>query len=418
MGRQLFARYPVFRQTVLELDDVYHRVVGISLIDSTGLFSTPATEPPIELPKLGWPVAITCPALAMLHIALFDLLQSLGIRPDCMIGHSAGETPILYASGAGSKAMAVEVAIARGLAMTSTETLSAGMAALGCNAENAQSVIERAKKGYDEGLLSISCYNAPESVSISGSNELLDRAVSIAKEDGLFAARIRTFVPGHCAYMHNCEENYRGRMREIFSRYDGDFVPKIPAYSTCSGDITVKQFNADYYWKNCLNPVQFNSGIGSILESQKLSSRQVVFLEISPHAVLASSILAKGVDPNFVLCPMKRSSPTKPIDETAQLLETVGKLSLLGVNSLDLAAVCGPVDYAFRPWLNYPLVSRKVQPHKRFEASAAQTVQAPILSPIFKHPRTTCADLVNHAVLGEPIMPMTGFIELVSYSYI
>jgi hypothetical protein len=48
---------------------------------------------------------------------------------------------MLYASGAGSKAMALEVAIARSKAMKMTEPLGAGMAALGCGYEEAVKIV-------------------------------------------------------------------------------------------------------------------------------------------------------------------------------------------------------------------------------------------------------------------------------------
>ncbi|KAI0032769.1 hypothetical protein K488DRAFT_49166, partial [Vararia minispora EC-137] len=413
MGRQLFSRYPVFRHTILELDAHYREICGQSMIETTGLFTDRDVQPTIELPTHGWPVAITCPALAMVHIALYDLLLSIGLRADAFVGHSAGETPLIYTSGAGPKEMALEIAIARGRAMTRTEVMDAGMAALACNSDRAEAILSRACEEQAGGEVSISCYNAPESVTISGSNVLLDRAVEIARAEKLFAQRVRTFVPGHSAYMDACEALHKSLMGNVFSRYPNLVAPTVPVYSTCSNTITVEEFSADYYWNNCRNPVKFSSAIFSILESRKNSTRNTVFVEVSPHAVLSSSILAHGVDPAHVLCPMHRSTPSKPVDESIHLFHALGKISVLGVNDIDLRPLYGSALLQTGRWLRYPLIPRSIPPHKTFvDTQGTMSHKGLEVTPIFKHPRSTFSDLTDHAVLGSSTFPMTGFIEL------
>ena len=39
MGKVLFATYPMFREGILELDAIYERVTGSSLVKTTGLLS-------------------------------------------------------------------------------------------------------------------------------------------------------------------------------------------------------------------------------------------------------------------------------------------------------------------------------------------------------------------------------------------
>ncbi|KAJ7727029.1 hypothetical protein B0H14DRAFT_2640971 [Mycena olivaceomarginata] len=305
-----------------ELDDVYRRVTGASLIESTGLFA-PSASPTITLSDLGWPTILAASSVAMVQIALCDLLKSVGIVPDMVVGHSAGETAAVYASGAGPKAMAIEIAIARGEAMTCTESKEVGMVSLGCSAPRAGELIASVIAN-DTGVLEVSCLNAPDSVSVSGTATLLDKLVDLARQKNIFAQRIRTMLPAHSSFMDGIKSNYLAKMNDIFARYPGSHVPKIPVYSTCRAD---------------QKPVLFSKAVSDLL------SASPVFLEVACHPVLASFILARGVVDSRVLCPMRRPSgktrPSVSSNESTLFLTTLGRLSLLGSNSLDLSGLYG-----------------------------------------------------------------------------
>ncbi|KAJ7463693.1 hypothetical protein FB451DRAFT_1042909, partial [Mycena latifolia] len=415
MGRQLFAEYPVFRNTVIELDDVYRRIRGVSLMETTGLFTLAGSlrsAPTVTLPDFGWPVTITVSAIAMVQIAMFDLLSSLDIVPDMMLGHSAGETAILYASGAGSKAMAMEVAIARGEAMACTESGEVGMAMLACSAQGASELISRVTAN-DIGIMELSCFNTPDSVAVSGTAALLDKLVAVAKDEEIFAQRIRTMVPGHSSFMDCIKGDYLARMDEIFARYPGSHAPRIPVYSTCRDKMFIEVFTAEYFWDNCRNAVLFSKAI-----SDALASSSPVFLEISCHAVLSSSILAREVPDSRVLCPMRRISAKEghfaALTEPEIFLDTLGRLSLLGVNSLDLSGLYGPSAYKSK-LIEHPLAVRTIPPPKSLSPRLLQSVApnwGPLSSSNLRISKSSHPDLAEHVINGEPILPATGFIEL------
>jgi hypothetical protein len=54
VGRQLFQAYPVFRQSILELDEVFKARTGTSMIHDIGLFGSSSGKP---LPSV-WFVSI------------------------------------------------------------------------------------------------------------------------------------------------------------------------------------------------------------------------------------------------------------------------------------------------------------------------------------------------------------------------
>ncbi|KAJ7659556.1 hypothetical protein DFH06DRAFT_1402502 [Mycena polygramma] len=413
MGRQLFAEYPVFRNTVLELDEVYRRVKGVSLLESTGLFITPGSRsisPTVMLPDFAWPAVITLAATAMVQIAMFDLLKSIGIIPEVMLGHSAGETPVLYASGAGPKEMAMEIAIARGDCMASVESPEVGMAMVSCSADRALTLIAHVTSSA-HGVLEISCFNAPESITFSGSSALLDQLVDLARREGLYAQRLRTLVPSHSSLLDDIKCDHYARMDDIFARYPGPHSPCIPVFSTCQAQELVETFSADYFWDNCRKAVQFSDAIAQAIKSSPIC------VEISCHPVLSSSILAHGVADTLVLCPMRRLStkPSGPAStEQATFLDTIGRLSLLGINSIDLSGLYG-FSALKSNLIDHPLTPRAIPPPKTFSSHLSATLQLrnrPLSSSTLKINTTTHPDLAEHVVNGEPILPATGFIEL------
>ena len=218
MGRQLFKACAPFRQSILELDKVYASATGVSLIDTTGLF---AADLPEGTDSLGdpWPIAITLPALTMLQLALVDTLAAVGVRPDAAVGHSAGETAVLYASGAASKAAALELAIARGRALSLVEDAKGTMAAVSCSPKDASKIIDEVNAELGAGVLAIGCYNTPGAVTLSGAESHIDLAVAKAAAAGIFARKLKTRVPVHSEMMELCRAEFEGLVADVFARH-------------------------------------------------------------------------------------------------------------------------------------------------------------------------------------------------------
>ena len=404
MGQSLFATSEVFRNTILELDQVHENVTGRSLIKTTGLFDSSL---PSSLPAV-WSVEHTLPGLCMVQIALLDLLASVGVKPDILVGHSAGETTMLYASGAGSKAMALEVAIARSKAMKLTEPLGAGMAALGCGYEEAVKIVARVTDRSD-GVLEIGCHNSPEAIVISGSIHLVQKAIDVAQAEGYFARQVQTRTPSHSSLMEHCYEAYHDSVRNVFDRYPGPHVPVIPCYSSVAEHGTlIHEFTPEYMWANIRRPVHFHQAISAMLQS----TPDAAFVEISPHPALSSYVSSVGVSPGATICPMRRPAKNSPTPvELTTFCSSLGALVTLGVNSIDLTTLYGRASRDPAYDIPYPF-TRRVFP-LRVDGPRETPFIKGGYSSLLKMNTKTFPDLAEHVINGEPIVPAAAFIDIV-----
>ncbi|KAJ7847083.1 acyl transferase domain-containing protein [Mycena olivaceomarginata] len=353
MGRQLFKMYPAFRDSILRMDKVHVEVAGTSIVHELGFFGD--TRPKDALPDT-WPVTLTVPSIAMIQMALVDLFAAFGIRPNVVFGHSAGEAAMSYASGALPQELAMEIAIRRSRAMTVVEG-SGGMAAVSCIPSVAREIIRSVLQEAGPGdVLELGCYNAPEAVTISGTQTMLDKAVAIAQKREMFARQIKARVPGHCSLLEPCKARYVEEMEIAFSRYPGTHVPKVTTYSTQTGSRWEKEFTPEYMWNNG----QFN--------------------------------------------------------EITDLLTCVGHLSSLGVNAIDFNAVNATDALEIsKPLPAYPFAPKPIpfySENSRMAVKQKRSRKGPLNYESLAMNALTHPDLAEHVIKGKPILPATGFFEM------
>ncbi|CCM02247.1 uncharacterized protein FIBRA_04328 [Fibroporia radiculosa] len=406
MGKHLFKAFPAFRDSILEMDAVFRNVTTTSVIEDYGLFGG---NHHTDLGET-WPISVILPSIAMFQIALFDLLISLGVKPNILIGHSAGETAILYASGAASKAMAVELAILRGVAFSSIESESGTMAALACGPEDAIALLDAVRAEGIPGTVEIACYNSPSAVAIAGHDSAVDAAVTFAQRRGVFARKIRTRVPIHSSIMELCRKQYVESLNDLFYRYPGAHVPIIPTYSTLTGRYFEGPYNAEYFWQATRFPVRFTNAIQAIC-----GSASSTFVEIAPHPVLASYMSSMVDNESVVLSSIRRPKSGDILSEHHNLLELFGKLTAAGYKCVDFTRLnqraCYEAAVSLPP---YPFVKKEFPLYP--DTFGYEKQMAPHNGPL-NHPylRINCDThpmVGEHIIRGEPIMPAAGFVEM------
>ncbi|MFH9002979.1 SDR family NAD(P)-dependent oxidoreductase [Streptomyces afghaniensis] len=399
MGLELADAYPVFSAAFDEVcghyDASLRAVVQEAIASGVGLDETGTAQP----------------ALFAVEVALFRLVESWGIRPDLVLGHSIGELAAAHVAGVLSLPDAARLVAARGSLM---QALPSGGAMVAVEA------------GLDEleGLdlpaeVAIAAVNGPGSIVLSGAEAAL---LSFVEEEftgrGRRTKRLSVSHAFHSPLMEPMLEDFRAVAREL--AYS---APEIPAISTVTGRHAEEWTDPEYWVNQVRATVRFHEAVWTARDE---GVRTV--LEVGPDAVLTGMIAAgfpADEAGNPAAVPLRRAGRSEPDTVAAAL----GTLFTRGVE-VDWRAVfpgAEPVDvptYAFqrkRFWLTpagrsdvtgaglrsaeHPLLGAAVDLATAGPAGGT-TVSTGRLS-LSTHPW-----LADHRVHGVVIVPGTALVEL------
>ena len=187
MGREFYDAYPAARAVY----DQAAAVLGAELLEV--IFSGPEEE----LRK----TEITQPAVLTTSLAIYRVLEELGLRATAAAGLSLGEYSALVASGALSFAGALPLVQKRGRYMQEAVPLGKGLmiAILGRPAEVVEEVCREASQ---VGVVAPANYNCPGQLVISGEVEALKKASALARQRGAKKVTpLKVTVPFHCSLL-------------------------------------------------------------------------------------------------------------------------------------------------------------------------------------------------------------------------
>ena len=392
MGLDLAAAYPRFGaaldEVCAELDPLLGRSVRALLSTEDG--SLDSTD-------------VTQAALFAVEVALFRLAESLGIRPDYLIGHSVGEIVAAHVAGVLSLSDACALVVARGRLMAA---LPAGGAMVAVQAEEAE--VAEALAGF-AGRLEIAAVNGPRAVVVSGDADAVDEW--LPAWEGRKTSRLRVSHAFHSPRMEPMLAEFRSVVEGLtFAE------PRIPIVSNVTGEL-LPAVDADYWVRHVRQAVRFADGVQTL---HGLGVRR--FLELGPDGVLtamARQSVADGAEVVFV--PALRAKHAEA-DTFAGFL---AQAHLAGV-AVDWSAVHAGAR-------RVPLPTYAFQYERYWQLGgggrdAAAVGLAPIEHPVLvgavpvgdrdewlftgrlstdTHPWTR-----DHVVLGVTLVPGTGLVEL------
>ncbi|TYC16101.1 type I polyketide synthase [Actinomadura syzygii] len=289
MGRDLYAAFPVFADAFeaacAELDRHLDR---------------PLKDVIWSEPELLDQTVFTQTGLFAVEVALFRLLESWGVRPDFLAGHSIGELAAAYVAGMFSLEDAAKLVAARGRLMQALPSGGA-MAAIQATEDEVVPLL-----GEQVGIAAV---NGPQAVVVSGAEEEVARVVDHFKRLERKTTRLRVSHAFHSPLMDPMLDDFRQVAESI--TYTAPAIPVAGARPA-----------AEYWVRHVRDAVRFHDTLTGLHENGVAQ-----FLEIGPDGVLAAMTQA-ALEPSDQIVAVPVMSAKRP--EPATLLTAIATLHVNG----------------------------------------------------------------------------------------
>jgi [acyl-carrier-protein] S-malonyltransferase len=272
MGRSLADAHPEAARVFEEADDA----LGFAI--SRLCFEGPEAD--LKLTEN------TQPALLTVSVAAHRVLDSKGLMPDYVAGHSLGEYSALVAAGSLPFADALRLVRKRGRYMQ--EAVPAGVGAMAAVLKLPEGKLDAILAEAAQGeIVTAANLNTPDQVVIAGHAGAVNRAMELAKAAGARrAVLLPVSAPFHCPLMKPAQERLKPDLEAIPFRDLS--VPLVNNWQ--AREIRTGEEAREGLFQQVPNPVRWSDSIAL------LASRGVTrFIEVGAGGVLTG--LLRSIDP-------------------------------------------------------------------------------------------------------------------------
>lgn len=334
MGRELIQTHSKFLESLVVSDKILQELgASWSLIDELLLDEKSSRINRSEIAQ---------PASTALQIALTDLLTSIDIKPQMVMGHSSGEIAAAYAAGILTQATALRVSYCRSSVTKSCRravSTEGAMLAVGLGEDKVLPLLKKLR----EGIIDLACVNSPSSTTVSGDKPAILEFQDMLNRTSIFNRKLNVETAYHSHHMREVAHEYLqslDRLETIAPPNDIIFM------STVEMAKKISDFGSAYWVHNLVSKVRFS---GTLLEycrlqleeSESTMASTDILIEIGPHSVLAGPIkqtmIQKPESFEFVYLPtlVRHQDAIKNIMEMAgKLFEHGCSINLKALNSM------------------------------------------------------------------------------------
>lgn len=303
MGHYLYENNKVFRESMDACDKLFKPYLIKSIVSL--LYDEKSTSEQIEKTVYAQPLIFT------IEYALFKVLESIGITPDVVMGHSIGEFMAAVAAGIIDLESAVKLVSTRGRLMDMAPG-SGSMATVFANEEKTNQLIAP----YQD-KVSIAAYNAEESCVISGKTEVVDEIVKIAEEQGLRTKKLKVSHAFHSQLMEPILEDFKSVADEItYKPAKVRYVSALYARELYDDEC----LDGDYWTKHIRGTVDFYHSVVNLQDVEEHA-----FLEVGSNRVLSALCKLIFGDKRLILDTLNRKT-----EEEQQFNSAIAKIYLAG----------------------------------------------------------------------------------------